>query len=278
MSRTLMVQGTSSGAGKTTLVTALCRIFANSGYRVAPFKSQNMSNYSYKEAGFEISQAQAIQAVASRAEISPHMNPILLKPLGNYRSSVLLQGKFYKNMTADDYYKKFVLTRGFKTALESLSTLQKKYDLIIMEGAGSPAEINLQNYDIANMLLAEKTNTPVILVTDIEKGGSFASLVGTMSLLPKKHQKLVRGFVINKFRGNVSLLMPGFKRLKQITSKSVLGVIPLIEMDLPNEDSLDNKIRLFKKQNKKKLDTEIERLARTVSKSLDVKSLERLFQ
>lgn len=278
MSRTLMVQGTSSGAGKTTLVTALCRIFANSGYRVAPFKSQNMSNYSYKEAGFEISQAQAIQAVASRAEISPHMNPILLKPLGNYRSSVLLQGKFYKNMTADDYYKKFVLTRGFKIALESLSTLQKKYDLIIMEGAGSPAEINLQNYDIANMLLAEKTKTPVVLVTDIEKGGSFASLVGTMSLLPKKHQKLVRGFVINKFRGNVSLLMPGFKRLKQITSKSVLGVIPLIEMDLPNEDSLDNKIKLFKKQNKKKLDAEIERLARTVSKNLDIKSLERLFQ
>lgn len=278
MSRTLMVQGTSSGAGKTTLVTALCRIFANSGYRVAPFKSQNMSNYSYKQADFEISQAQAIQAVASRAEISPHMNPILLKPLGNYRSSVLLQGKFYKNMTADAYYKKFVLSRGFQIALESLSILQKKYDLIIMEGAGSPAEINLQNYDIANMLLAEKTNTPVVLVTDIEKGGSFASLVGTMSLLPKKHQNLVRGFVINKFRGNVNLLKPGFKRLKQITSKSVLGVIPLIEMDLPNEDSLDDKIRLFKKQNKKKLDGEIERLARTVSKSIDIKSLEKLFQ
>lgn len=278
MSRTLMVQGTSSGAGKTTLVTALCRIFANSGYSVAPFKSQNMSNYSYREGGFEISQAQAIQAIASRAEISPHMNPILLKPLGNYRSSVILQGKFYKKMSADAYYKKFVLTKGFQIALESLAVLQKKYDLVIMEGAGSPAEINLQNYDIANMLLAEKTKSPVILVTDIERGGSFASLVGTMSLLPKRHQKLVRGFVINKFRGNVNILTPGFKRLRQITSKSVLGVMPLIEMDLPNEDSLDNKVKLFKKQNKRKLDAEIERLARTVTQSLDVKSLERMFQ
>ena len=278
MSRTLMVQGTSSGAGKTTLVTALCRIFANSGYSVAPFKSQNMSNYSYKEGEFEISQAQAIQAIASKTEISPHMNPILLKPLGNYRSSVLLQGKFYKKMTADAYYKKFVLTKGFQIALESLSMLQKKYDLIVMEGAGSPAEINLQNYDIANMLLAERTKSPVILVTDIERGGSFASLVGTMSLLSKQHQKLVKGFVINKFRGNVNILTPGFKRLEQITSKSVLGVIPLIEMDLPNEDSLDNKISLFKKQNKKKLDDEIEKLAKSVKKNLDIKSLERLFQ
>lgn len=278
MSHTLMVQGTSSGAGKTTLVTALCRIFANSGYSVAPFKSQNMSNYSYREDNFEISQAQAIQAIASKAEISPHMNPILLKPLGNYRSSVLLQGKFYKKMTAENYYKKFVLTKGFQIALESLSILQKKYDLIIMEGAGSPAEINLQNYDIANMLLAEKTKSPVVLITDIEKGGSFASLVGTMSLLQKQHQKLVKGFVINKFRGNVNLLTPGFKMLKQITSKSVLGIIPLIEMDLPNEDSLDNKIKLFKKQNKKKLDNEIEILAKTVKKNLDIKSLERLFQ
>lgn len=278
MSRILMVQGTSSGAGKTTLVTALCRIFANSGHTVAPFKSQNMSNYSYKGADFEISQAQAIQAIASRAEISPHMNPILLKPLGNYRSSVLLQGKFYKKMTADTYYKKFVLTKGFQIALESLAILQKKYDLIIMEGAGSPAEINLQNYDIANMLLAEKTKSPVILVTDIERGGSFASLVGTMSLLSKQHQKLVKGFVINKFRGNVNILTPGFKRLKQITSKSVLGVIPLIEMDLPNEDSLDDKIKLFKKQNKKKLDNEIERLAKIVKKNLDIKSLEKMIQ
>lgn len=277
MTKTLMIQGTSSGAGKTTLVTALCRIFSNKGYAVAPFKSQNMSNYSYKD-GFEISQAQAIQAVAARAEITPHMNPILLKPLGNYTSSVVIQGKYLKKMTAKEYYEKFALTTGLKTALDSFSHLKSKYDIIILEGAGSPAEINLQKYDIANMKMAEKTNSPVLLVTDIEKGGSFASLVGTMSLLSKKHQNLVKGFVINKFRGDVRILQPGFRKLKQITSKSVFGVMPLVDLDLPNEDSLDDKIHLFRKQNKKRLDTQIEKLVSTVQKSLDVKSIERLIQ
>lgn len=273
-----MIQGTSSGAGKTTLVVALCRIFSNAGYRVAPFKSQNMSNYSYKADGFEISQAQAIQAVAARTEISPHINPILLKPLGNYRSSVILHGKFYKKMSAQTYYKKFVLKKGLSLALDSLAQLKKSHDLIIIEGAGSPAEINLQKYDIANMRIAQKTGAPVILVADIEKGGTFASIVGTMSLLPKQHQKLVKGFVINKFRGDVRILKPGFRKLKQITSKSVLGVIPLIDMDLPNEDSLDNKIHLFRKQNQKKLDGEIEKLAKTVKAHLDINTIEGLLQ
>jgi adenosylcobyric acid synthase len=278
MTKTLMIQGTSSGVGKTTIVTALCRIFADRGYSVAPFKSQNMSNYSYKESGFEISQAQAIQAIAAKTEILPHMNPILLKPLGNYRSSVVIQGKFYKKMTAKTYYEKFVLTKGFKMALNSLEILKKMYDLIIIEGAGSPAEINLQKYDIANMLLAQKTNSLVLLVADIEKGGSFASLVGTMSLLPRQHQNLVKGFVVNKFRGDVNLLKPGFKRLKQITSKSVLGVLPLVDLELPNEDSLDNKIHPFRKQNKKKLDIQIDKLAKTVQKNLDIDKIERLLR
>lgn len=278
MSKTLMIQGTSSGAGKTTLVTALCRIFSNAGYSVAPFKSQNMSNYSYREGGFEISQAQAIQAVAARTEITPHINPILLKPLGNYRSSVIVHGKFYKKMTAQAYYEGFALTKGLEAALESFDALKKTHDLVIIEGAGSPAEINLQKYDIANMLLAEKTNSPVLLVADIEKGGSFASLAGTMLLLPKQHKRLVRGFVINKFRGNQKLLKPGFRKLEQITSKSIFGVIPLVDLELPNEDSLDKKIHLFTKQNQKKLDGEIERLAKTVSKSLDMKKIERLLR
>lgn len=278
MTQTLMIQGTSSGAGKTTLVTALCRLFANAGYRVAPFKSQNMSNYSYKADSFEISQAQAIQAIAARTEISPHINPILLKPLGNYRSSVVLQGRFYKNLSAQTYYKKFALTKGLKLALDSFASLQKNHDLIIIEGAGSPAEINLQKYDIANMKIAQKTRSPVLLVTDIEKGGAFASITGTMSLLPKQHQDLVKGFIINKFRGDIDIIKPGFNRLKQITSKSVLGVIPLIDMDLPNEDSLDNKIHLFSKQNQKQLDSEIEKLAKTVKMHLDIRSIEGLLQ
>lgn len=271
-----MIQGTASGAGKTTLVAALCRIFADRGYRVAPFKSQNMSNYSYKQDSFEISQAQAMQAVAARTEPSPHMNPILLKPLGNYRSSVLIQGKFYKNMEAKRYYEGFVLKGGLKAALESFKVLSSMYDVIILEGAGSPAEINLQKFDIANMLFAERTNSPVLLVADIEKGGSFASLVGTMSLLPERHRRLVMGFVINKFAGDAGLLKSGFRKVKRITSKPVLGVVPKIELDLPNEDSLDDKISLFGQRSRKKLDAEIDKLAKTVKSHLDIKTVERL--
>ena len=203
-----MVQGTSSGAGKTILVTALCRIFSDLGYSVSPFKAQNMSNYSYSTKDFEISRAQAIQAIAARTTISPYQNPILLKPLGNYKSSVFVNGKYYKKMHANDYYKKFTNKIGLKHVLESYKKLQQNYDIIIIEGAGSPAEINLQRYDISNMKIAEKTNSPVILITDIERGGSFASLVGTMELLEKKHQNLIKGFVINKFRGDIEILKP----------------------------------------------------------------------
>ena len=277
MTATLMIQGTASGAGKTTLVTALCRIFSNKGYSVAPFKSQNMSNYSYKN-GFEISQAQAIQAVAARTEISPHMNPILLKPLGNYMSSVVIQGKPFKKMSAKNYYEKFVLQRGIKTALDSFEYLKSRHDLIILEGAGSPAEINLQKYDIANMMMAQKTKSPVILVSDIEKGGFFASIVGTMSLLTKTQQNLVKGYIVNKFRGDKSLLQPGFRKLKQITSKSVFGVIPTIDLELPNEDSLDNKIHLFRKQNQKLVDLQINKLASIVQKNINISSIERLIK
>lgn len=277
MTATLMIQGTASGAGKTTLVTALCRIFSNKGYSVAPFKSQNMSNYSYKN-GFEISQAQAIQAVAARTEISPHMNPILLKPLGNYMSNVVIQGKPFKKMSAKNYYEKFALQRGIKTALDSFEYLKSRHDLIILEGAGSPAEINLQKYDIANMMMAQKTKSPVILVSDIEKGGFFASIVGTMSLLTKTQQNLVKGFIVNKFRGDKSLLQPGFRKLKQITSKSVFGVIPTIDLELPNEDSLDNKIHLFRKQNQKLVDLQINKLASIVQKNINISSIERLIK
>ncbi len=277
MTATLMIQGTASGAGKTTLVTALCRIFSNKGYSVAPFKSQNMSNYSYKN-GFEISQAQAIQAVAARTEISPHMNPILLKPLGNYMSNVVIQGKPFKKMSAKNYYEKFALQRGIKTALDSFEYLKSRHDLIILEGAGSPAEINLQKYDIANMMMAQKTKSPVILVSDIEKGGFFASIVGTMSLLTKTQQNLVKGYIVNKFRGDKSLLQPGFRKLKQITSKSVFGVIPTIDLELPNEDSLDNKIHLFRKQNQKLVDLQINKLASIVQKNINISSIERLIK
>ncbi|MFB3048482.1 MAG: cobyric acid synthase [Nitrosopumilaceae archaeon] len=275
-----MIQGTSSGAGKTTLVAALCRIFSNAGYRVAPFKSQNMSNFSYKGKNFEISRAQAIQAVAARAEITPDMNPILLKPRGNYWSSVFLRGKYYKRLQANEYYKKFVLSKGLELVSKSLHTLQKKYDLVILEGAGSPAEINLEKYDIANMGIAEKTNIPVILITDIERGGSFASIVGTLVLLDKKHRKLVKGFVFNKFRGDLTILKPGFKKIKQNTGKPVFGTIPMAKFSLPEEDSLGVKPKemVWNKRNLKKIDLEIDKLSKLVKLNLNIKAIERLFK
>ena len=273
-----MIQGTSSSAGKTTLVTALCRIFTEKGFSVAPFKAQNMSNYAYKGKKFEISRAQAVQALASRIEISPDLNPILLKPLGDYRSSVFLRGKFYKKMHADDYYKKFIQKNGMKTVLRSFNTLEKNHDLIIIEGAGSPAEINLTKYDIANMKLAEKTKSPVILITDIERGGSFGSIVGTMSLLEKKHQRMVKGFVFNKFRGDLDILKPGFRKLKQNTGKPVFGTIPLTKFLLPEEDSItsNSKQLALNRQNLKKIDSEIEKLSKVVKSSLNIRAIEKL--
>ena len=273
-----MIQGTSSSAGKTTLVTALCRIFTEKGFSVAPFKAQNMSNYAYKGKKFEISRAQAVQALASRIEISPDLNPILLKPLGDYRSSVFLRGKFYKKMHADDYYKKFIQKNGMKTVLRSFNTLEKNHDLIIIEGAGSPAEINLTKYDIANMKLAEKTKSPVILITDIERGGSFGSIVGTVSLLEKKYQRMIKGFVFNKFRGDLDILKPGFRKLKQNTGKPVFGTIPLTKFLLPEEDSItsNSKQLALNKQNLKKIDSEIEKLSKVVKSSLNIRAIEGL--
>jgi adenosylcobyric acid synthase len=273
-----MIQGTASSAGKTTLVTALCRIFVEKGFSVAPFKAQNMSNYAYKGKDFEISRAQAIQALASRIEISADLNPILLKPLGDYRSSVFVRGKFYKKMHADNYYVNFVQKNGMKTVLKSFHALEKKHDLIIIEGAGSPAEINLTKYDIANMKLAEKTKSPVILITDIERGGSFGSVVGTISLLEKKYQRLIKGIVFNKFRGDLDILKPGFRRLKQKTGKSVLGTIPMTKFLLPEEDSItsNSKRLVFNKQNFKKIDSEIDKLSKVVKSSLNIRAIEKL--
>jgi len=276
----LMIQGTSSGAGKSTLVTALCRIFADKGISVAPFKSQNMSNFAYKGKNFEISRAQAIQAIGARCEISPDLNPILLKPLGNYYSNVFLLGKKFKRMHATEYYQKFVKTQGLKIAINSLENLQKKYDLVILEGAGSPSEINLDKFDIANMKMAEKACSPVLLVTDIDRGGSFASIVGTLSLLDKKYQKLLKGFIFNKFRGDVSILKPGFKKIKEITKRPVFGVVPMLDFDLPEEDSLNVSAKniSWNKKNLDKIEQEIDKLSRLVSSNLNIREIERLIK
>ena len=275
-----MIQGTSSGAGKTTLVAALCRIFSDKGYSVAPFKSQNMSNFAYITTDFEISRAQAIQAFGARCNITPDLNPILLKPVGNYSSIVYLNGKRFKKMHAQEYYEKFVNIEGMKIATKSLQTLQKNFDLVIMEGAGSPAEINLQKYDIANMKIAKKANADVLLVTDIDKGGSFASLVGTMNLIDKKYQKLVKGFIFNKFRGDIDVLKPGFKKLKNITKIPTFGTIPLISLNLPEEDSLNVKPKhiTWSKKNISKIDDELNKLSKIVKSNIDINSIEKMLQ
>ncbi|MHA7648110.1 cobyric acid synthase [Nitrosopumilus sp. S4] len=278
--KSLMIQGTSSGAGKTTLVAALCRIFSDKGYSVAPFKSQNMSNFAYITPNFEISRAQAIQAIGARCKITPDLNPILLKPLGNYNSMVYLNGKRYKKMHAKEYYEKFVNSDGIKIATKSLKILQKNHDLVILEGAGSPAEINLQKYDIANMKIAKKANAHVLLVSDIDKGGSFASLVGTMVLLEKKYQKFVKGFIFNKFRGDINVLKPGYQKLKKITGIPVTGTIPLVSLNLPEEDSLNCKPQDFSWSDKNisKIDKELDDLAKIVKSNLNIKSVEAMLK
>jgi len=278
--KSLMIQGTSSGAGKTTLVAALCRIFSDKGYRVAPFKSQNMSNFGYITPDFEISRAQAIQAFGARCNITPDLNPILLKPVGNYSSVVYLNGKRFKKMHAKEYYEKFVNSEGMKLASKSLKTLQKDFDLVIMEGAGSPAEINLQKYDIANMKMAKKANANVLLVTEIDRGGSFASLAGTMALIEKKYQKLVKGFIFNKFRGDIDVLKPGFKKLKSLTHVPVIGTIPLVSLNLPEEDSLNSNPKdiVWNKKNIKKIDNELNKLSKIVKSNMDINSIEKMLQ
>ena len=278
--KSLMIQGTASGVGKTTLVAALCRIFSDKGYKVAPFKSQNMSNFGYVTPDFEISRAQVIQAIAARCKIEPDLNPIMLKPLGNYSSLVYLNGKRYKKMYAKDYYSNFVNTKGIKAATDSLFRLQNNNDLIILEGAGSPAEINLQKYDIANMKIAQKVNASVLLVADIDKGGSFASLVGTMALIEKKYQKLIKGFVLNKFRGDIDVLKPGFRKIKQLTKIPIMGTIPMLKMNLPEEDSLNVKAKeiVWTKKNISIIDKELDKLAKTVKNNLDMKKIEMLIK
>jgi adenosylcobyric acid synthase len=238
--KAIMVQGTGSHVGKTMVVAGLCRIFARAGIRVAPFKSQNMSLNSYVTPdGKEISRAQALQAFASGLEPRVEMNPILLKPKGGMRSEVVLRGEHYVDITAADYRSRFALGEGLEAVKASLRSLLSEFEVVVIEGAGSPAEINLADSEIVNMRVAKLARAPVLLVADIERGGVFASIVGTLSLLSGEEREMVKGFVINKFRGEMSILEPGLRMLEEITGKPVLGVIPYLEdLDLPWEDSV----------------------------------------
>jgi adenosylcobyric acid synthase len=272
----LMIQGTTSGAGKSTLVIALCRIFSDMGFKVCPFKAQNMtSNYHFlkeKKSLMRMARIQAVQAMAARTEPDIRMNPVLLKPLGSNLSEIILGGLKNLNMTAEDYYNSFVLQKGFPKVLQDLESLRNENDLILIEGAGSPAEINLLEYDIANMILAEQTNSKVLLVADIERGGCFAAIVGTIKLLPARQRKFVEGVIINKFLGQKSILNKAITSVEEMTKKKVVGVIPKTEFNIPNEDSLDKK-RSKPSYSKVYLDKQIDFVASTFRENTDLKYL-----
>ncbi|MFC3116553.1 cobyric acid synthase [Cellvibrio fontiphilus] len=233
-----MVQGTTSDAGKSTLVAALCRILKNRGVSVVPFKPQNMAlNSAVTIDGGEIGRAQALQAQAAGLEPHTDMNPILIKPTSDTRAQIIVQGKAITDMDAAVYHD--YKTQAMKYVLDSYSRLQQQYDVILVEGAGSPAEINLRDRDIANMGFAEAVDCPVILIADIDRGGVFAHLVGTLELLSESERARVIGFVINRFRGDINLLQSGLDWLEQKTGKPVLGVIPYLQgLYLDAEDAL----------------------------------------
>jgi adenosylcobyric acid synthase len=235
----IMVVGTTSHAGKSLMTAAICRLLVRQGHKVTPFKGQNMALNAYVTAdGGEIGHAQAVQAWAAKIEPQVMMNPILLKPQGDMTSQVILMGQSAGRVGAAEYYEKF-FDRGWQAITSSLDKLQKDYDYVVCEGAGSPAEINLKHRDLTNMRVASYLQAKTLLVADIDRGGVFAHIVGTLELLEPEERALIKGFVINKFRGQRSLLESGLDWLTERTGIPVLGVMPYFQSQLPAEDSLD---------------------------------------
>lgn len=249
--KTLMFQGTSSNVGKSALTAAFCRILLQDGYHVAPFKAQNMALNSYvTKDGGEMGRAQVVQAEAAKLEADVRMNPILLKPTQHARSQVIVLGKPTGNLSAKEYHLEYK-TRAWEVIKESMEYLTNTYEALLIEGAGSPAEINLKENDVVNMKVARELNSPVLLIADIDRGGAIASVVGTLELLDEEERHLIKGIIINKFRGDIDLLTPALEFIKEKTGKPVLGVVPYFEdIAIPEEDS----VVIEKKSTKEKKD------------------------
>ena len=271
MAKNIMIQGTMSNAGKSLLCAGLCRILRQDGYRVAPFKSQNMALNSFiTKDGGEMGRAQVVQAEAAGIEPDVRMNPILLKPTTDVGSQVIIAGQVQGNMRAMEYYRR---KREYIPAiLEAYNSLASEYDIIVIEGAGSPAEINLKQEDIVNMGLAKLVDAPVLLVGDIDRGGVFAQLYGTVALLEEDEQKRIKGTVVNKFRGDRSILEPGIRILEELCGVPVAGVIPYTHVDIDDEDSLTE--RFARTTERKLLDIAVIRLPR-ISNFTDFAPFER---
>lgn len=247
MAKKIMLQGTMSNVGKSLLTAALCRIFKQDGYRAAPFKSQNMALNSYvTEDGLEIGRAQAMQAMACGIKPSVLMDPILLKPTSDTGSQVILLGKPIGNMTAPEYFRR--KKEFFPEIMNSFEELSKTSDIVVIEGAGSPAELNLKSDDIVNMGLAKALNSPVLLIGDIDRGGVFAQLLGTLDLLEDDERALVKGLIVNKFRGDRSIFSDGVEILEKRGKVPVAGVVPFIHCDIEDEDSLSDKLENTEKR------------------------------
>lgn len=261
MAKAIMIQGTCSNAGKSLFAAALCRVFREDGYRVAPFKSQNMAlNSAVTPDGLEIGRAQAMQAEAAGIAPDVRMNPILLKPNSDTGSQLVLCGKPVGDYSAIEYQKK--KKELLSEVLKAYHSLATEQDIIVIEGAGSPAEINLRADDIVNMGLAEAVDAPVLLIGDIDRGGVFAALYGTVKLLSASEQARIKGLVINKFRGDIKILEPGLRQIEALTEKPVLGVLPYRHFDLEDEDSLSERLRKTKAESEALLRLAVIRLPR----------------
>jgi len=237
MTKTIMFQGTASDVGKTLITLAICRIYNQQGFKTAPFKSQNMVADSFITGeGHEIAIAQALQAEAASSRPDVSMNPILMKPQGDNNSEIFIEGRSVGLMTAEEYYSK--KDKLLKAINKSLNNLKENFQLIVLEGGGSPAEVNLKDQDLVNMKAAEIADAPVILIADIERGGVFGSIIGTLELLETSERERVKGIIINKFRGNPERFIEGKQHIEDLTGLPVLGVMPYLDhLAIPDEDS-----------------------------------------